>query len=43
MDPVGGLQALQNLREAGNENGRMFVVPSAGHQGKNTMQILFYI
>ncbi|KAG9317275.1 Alpha/Beta hydrolase protein [Chiua virens] len=31
MDPVGGLQALQNLRQAGNENGRMFVVPNAGH------------
>ncbi|KAI9574883.1 Alpha/Beta hydrolase protein [Boletus coccyginus] len=31
MDPVGGLQALENLRLAGNENGRMFVVPNAGH------------
>lgn len=36
MDPVGGLQALQNLRLAGNENGRMFVIPNAGHQGKHT-------
>ncbi|KAF8559084.1 alpha/beta-hydrolase [Imleria badia] len=31
MDPVGGLQSLENLRLAGNENGRMFVVPNAGH------------
>ncbi|KAH0839731.1 Alpha/Beta hydrolase protein [Lanmaoa asiatica] len=31
MDPVGGLQALQNLRLAGNENGRMLVIPNAGH------------
>lgn len=36
MDPVGGLQALQNLRSAGNENGRMFVIPNAGHQGRHT-------
>ena len=34
MDPVGGLQSLQNLRLAGNERGRMFVVPNAGHHGK---------
>ncbi|KAN0097651.1 Alpha/Beta hydrolase fold [Tylopilus felleus] len=31
MDPVGGLQALHNLRQAGNENGRMLVIPNAGH------------
>ncbi|KAI6122734.1 Alpha/Beta hydrolase protein [Pisolithus croceorrhizus] len=31
MDPVGGLQSLQQLREAGNRFGRMFVIPSAGH------------
>ncbi|KAI6004053.1 Alpha/Beta hydrolase protein [Pisolithus albus] len=31
MDPVGGLQSLQQLREAGNHFGRMFVIPSAGH------------
>ena len=37
MDPVGGLQALENLRLAGNENGRMFVVPNAGHHGKDTI------
>lgn len=41
MDPVGGLQALQNLRLAGNENGRMFVVPNAGHHGKDTIQHIF--
>lgn len=38
MDPVGGLQALENLRQAGNEKGRMFVVPNAGHHGKDTVQ-----
>ncbi|KAI6047087.1 Alpha/Beta hydrolase protein [Pisolithus marmoratus] len=31
MDPVGGLQSLQRLREAGNHFGRMLVIPSAGH------------
>lgn len=37
MDPVGGLRALENLRLAGNEKGRMFVVPNAGHHGKDTV------
>lgn len=37
MDPVGGFQALQNLRLAGNEKGRMFVIPNAGHHGKDTV------
>ncbi|KAG6331712.1 hypothetical protein ID866_7373 [Astraeus odoratus] len=31
MDPVGGLQSLEKLRQAGNHHGRMFVVPGAGH------------
>lgn len=44
MDPVGGLQALQNLRLAGNEMGRMFVIPNAGHQGEDTLHNqLFWI
>lgn len=33
MDPVGGLQSLEKLREAGNHNGRMFAIPDAGHHG----------
>ncbi|KIJ19997.1 hypothetical protein PAXINDRAFT_166174 [Paxillus involutus ATCC 200175] len=31
MDPVGGLQSVEKLRLAGNENGRMFAIPNAGH------------
>jgi cardiolipin-specific phospholipase len=31
MDPVGGLQSLEKLRRAGNQNGRMSAVPNAGH------------
>ncbi|KAH7887994.1 Alpha/Beta hydrolase protein [Phlebopus sp. FC_14] len=31
MDPVGGLQSLEELRKAGNHKGRMFAVPNAGH------------
>lgn len=31
MDPAGGLQALDTLQRSGNHQGRMFVVPSAGH------------
>lgn len=38
MDPVGGLQALHNLRQAGNENGRMLVIPNAGHHCKEMIQ-----
>ena len=33
MDPLGGLQSLEKLREAGNHYGRMFVIPGAGHHG----------
>ncbi|KAH7916781.1 Alpha/Beta hydrolase protein [Hygrophoropsis aurantiaca] len=31
MDPAGGSQSVDNLRRAGNEQGRMYVVPHAGH------------
>ncbi|KAL4081955.1 Alpha/Beta hydrolase protein [Scleroderma yunnanense] len=33
MDPLGGMQSLEKLGQAGNRNGRMFVVPGAGHHG----------
>ncbi|KAH9947288.1 alpha/beta-hydrolase [Amylocystis lapponica] len=31
MDPKGGTQAVENLRQAGNGNGKMYIVPHAGH------------
>ncbi|CAF1670884.1 unnamed protein product, partial [Didymodactylos carnosus] len=31
MDPKGGEQSVENLRQAGNGNGRMYLVPHAGH------------
>jgi cardiolipin-specific phospholipase len=33
MDPQGGYQAVENMRKAGNGQGRMYVVPNAGHHG----------
>jgi hypothetical protein len=33
MDPAGGLASIENLKKAGNENGRMYVIPDAGHHG----------
>ncbi|KIP07715.1 hypothetical protein PHLGIDRAFT_29901 [Phlebiopsis gigantea 11061_1 CR5-6] len=31
MDPEGGSQSVENLRKAGNGQGRMYIVPHAGH------------
>ena len=34
MDPVGGMTSIDNLRAAGNDRARMYIVPRAGHHGK---------
>jgi len=31
MDPQGGKSALENLKQAGNSQGRMYIVKHAGH------------
>jgi cardiolipin-specific phospholipase len=31
MDPEGGSQSVENLRQAGNGKGKMFIIPHAGH------------
>ncbi|GJE84904.1 alpha/beta hydrolase [Phanerochaete sordida] len=31
MDPKGGAESVENLRKAGNGNGKMYIVPHAGH------------
>ncbi|ETW84280.1 hypothetical protein HETIRDRAFT_102868 [Heterobasidion irregulare TC 32-1] len=31
MDPAGGVKSIDNLRAAGNAEGRMYVIPRAGH------------
>ncbi|CCM02816.1 uncharacterized protein FIBRA_04928 [Fibroporia radiculosa] len=31
MDPDGGAQSVENLRKAGNGNGKMYMIPHAGH------------
>jgi hypothetical protein len=40
MDPVGGITSIDNLKDAGNENARMYIVPRAGHHG---MLLSFYV
>jgi cardiolipin-specific phospholipase len=31
MDPSGGSKAIENMRKAGNGQGRMYIVPNSGH------------
>ncbi len=31
MDPEGGADSVENLRQAGNGQGKMYIVPHAGH------------
>ena len=33
MDPQGGVQSVENLRQAGNGQGKMYVISHAGHHG----------
>lgn len=33
MDPMGGYQAVHNLKMAGNRSCKMVVIPNAGHHG----------
>jgi len=34
MDPVGGMTSIDNLKAAGNDRVRMYIVPRAGHHGE---------
>jgi cardiolipin-specific phospholipase len=34
MDAKGGYKSVENLRAAGNQQGRMFIVPNSGHHGE---------
>ncbi|KDQ06024.1 hypothetical protein BOTBODRAFT_71125 [Botryobasidium botryosum FD-172 SS1] len=31
MDPLGGMQSVEKLKQAGNPNAKMYVIPGAGH------------
>jgi len=31
MDPAGGFESVERLRQAGNPNGKMYIIPDAGH------------
>jgi cardiolipin-specific phospholipase len=33
MDPQGGIDSVERLRQAGNGQGRMYIVNNAGHHG----------
>ena len=33
MDPEGGRQAVENMEKVGNPDGRLYLVPGAGHHG----------
>jgi cardiolipin-specific phospholipase len=33
MDPEGGEQSVEKLRQAGNGQGKMYIVKHAGHHG----------
>lgn len=33
MDPEGGSESVERLRQAGNGQGRMYIVNNAGHHG----------
>ena len=33
MDPVGGYASVERMRQAGNGNGRMYIISDAGHHG----------
>jgi cardiolipin-specific phospholipase len=35
MDPVGGFESVEKLRQAGNPNGKMYIITDAGHHGKS--------
>lgn len=37
MDPEGGAESVENLRQAGNGHGRMYIVPHAGHHRKSSL------
>jgi cardiolipin-specific phospholipase len=34
MDPQGGVECVEKLRQAGNKKGKMYIVKHAGHHGK---------
>lgn len=34
MDPKGGVQSVEKLRQAGNGQGKMYLVGNAGHHGQ---------
>lgn len=37
MDPDGGAEAVENMRQAGNGQGKMYIIPHAGHHGEQSV------
>lgn len=40
MDPKGGVQSVERLRQAGNGQGKMYLVGNAGHHGSSSLDQL---
>jgi cardiolipin-specific phospholipase len=38
MDPEGGRESVERLRQAGNGQGRMYIISHAGHHGTLLIQ-----
>jgi cardiolipin-specific phospholipase len=37
MDPQGGEQSVEKMRQAGNGKGRMYIISNAGHHGEKIL------
>ena len=40
MDPEGGKESVERLRQAGNGLGKMYIIPHAGHHGESQMSLV---
>lgn len=43
MDADGGKQAVEKLRQAGNGQGRMYIVNQAGHHGTVSIIVVYFL
>jgi cardiolipin-specific phospholipase len=43
MDPLGGMQSVEALRQAGNGEGKMYIVNNAGHHRKSSHSLEIFV
>ena len=43
MDPEGGSESVENMRQAGNGQGRMYIVPHAGHHCMSPRRFALFV